>query len=364
MLYHLLYPLRDWWFGFNVFRYITFRATMASVTAFLLTLLLAPRVIRWLTALRMGQRIRQQEEVRGLYDLHRHKDGTPTMGGLLILLALIGSTLLWADILNLKVLLVSVVTVAFGAVGFLDDYAKIKQNNARGISPRKKFLLQNLFAALFIVAILLWDASYPTTLEVPFFKTAVLTLGWLYVPFVMLVVVGTSNAVNLADGLDGLAIGCTMMIAFCLTAMSYMSGHWGIADYLKIPFLPGVGELAVFCGALMGASMGFLWYNSHPASVFMGDTGSLALGGAIGAVAVLIKKELLLALIGGIFVMEAVSVILQVTSFKLTGKRIFKMAPIHHHFQLMGWPESKVIVRFWILGAVFALLSLSTLKLR
>ena len=336
---------------------------MASVTAFLLTLILAPSVIRWLTALKVGQRIRPEQEVRDLYSLHQHKDGTPTMGGLLILLTLIGSTLLWADVLDLKVILAVVVTVALGMIGFIDDYAKLKAGNSRGLPARRKFLWQCLAAIVFGV-ILLTDRTYPTTLEVPFLKKPLWDLGLLYIPFVLLVLVGASNAVNLADGLDGLAIGCTTMIALCLTVMSYLSGHRELAGYLWIPFVPGSGELTVFCAALVGASMGFLWYNSHPASVFMGDVGSLSLGGAIGSVAVLIKKEFLLVLVGGIFVLEALSVILQVASFRLTGKRIFLMAPIHHHFQLKGWPESKVTVRFWILGAVLALLSLSTLKLR
>ncbi len=363
MFYYLFVPLREWWFGFNVFRYITFRAAMASVTAFLLTLLIAPAVIRWLIVLKVGQRIRSQEEVRDLYDLHRHKDGTPTMGGLLILLALIGSTLLWADILNLKVILALGITAAMGAIGFADDFTKLKVGDSRGLPAKRKFLWQ-CAAALVFAGILLTDPSYPTTLEVPFLKEPVADLSFLAIPFVILVLVGASNAVNLADGLDGLAVGCTIMIALCLTVMSYLSGHRALAEYLRIPYVAGSGELAVFCGALVGSSMGFLWYNSHPASVFMGDIGSLALGGAIGSVAVLIKKELLLVLVGGIFVLEAASVILQVASFRLTGKRIFRMAPIHHHFQLIGWPESKVTVRFWILGAVLALLSLSTLKLR
>ncbi|MBI3616145.1 MAG: phospho-N-acetylmuramoyl-pentapeptide-transferase [Candidatus Omnitrophica bacterium] len=363
MLYYLFSPLKEWWFGFNVFRYITFRAAMASVTAFALTLILAPAMIRWLTALKVGQRIRQEQEVGNLYNLHRHKDGTPTMGGLLILLALIGSTLLWADLLNLKVMLAVALTAALGAIGFADDFAKLKAGDSRGLSAGRKLLWQCL-AALLFAGILLTDPSYPTTLEVPFFKNPIVDLGLLTIPFIVLVMVGTSNAVNLADGLDGLAIGCTTMIALCLTVMTYLSGHRVLAGYLRIPFVPGSGELTVFCGALVGASMGFLWYNSHPATVFMGDVGSLALGGAIGSVAVLIKKELLLVLVGGIFVLEALSVILQVASFRLTGRRIFLMAPIHHHFQLKGWPESKVTIRFWILGAVLALLSLSTLKLR
>ncbi|MBI3333643.1 MAG: phospho-N-acetylmuramoyl-pentapeptide-transferase [Candidatus Omnitrophica bacterium] len=363
MLVHLLYPLRDWWFGFNVFKYITFRAAMASVTAFVVALAAAPLVIRWLTALRVGQRVRRREEVRELYDLHRHKDGTPTMGGLLILLALGSAVLLWGDLFNLKLILAMGVTLALGLLGFADDLSKLRGNGAKGLSIRTKLMAQVLVALGFALALFM-DPSFPKHLEVPFLKQPVMGLGVWMIPFVLLVVVGTSNAVNLTDGLDGLAIGCTTMIALCLTVMSYLTGHRGLAEYLWIPYVPGAGELTVFCAALVGAGMGFLWYNSHPATVFMGDTGSLALGGAVGAVAVLIKKELLLALVGGIFVLEALSVILQVASFRLMGQRIFLMAPIHHHFQLKGWSESKVTVRFWILGAVLALLSLSTLKLR
>ncbi len=363
MLYHLLYPLRDWWFGFNVFKYITFRAAMASITAFLLTLLLGPAVIRWLTAMKIGQTLRQKEEVGELYDLHQHKGGTPTMGGVLILLALLGATLLWADLLNIRVILAVAVTAAYGLIGFLDDFSKLKHRNSRGVAARMKLFWQAAVALLFVLVLLL-DPNCSTSIELPFMKQSLVLPLALYLAFASLVVVGTSNAVNLADGLDGLAIGCTTMIALCLLILSYLTGHKVLADYLLIPHVPGAGELTVFCGALAGASMGFLWYNSYPATVFMGDTGSLALGGAIGVVAVLIKKELLLVLVGGIFVMEALSVILQVASFKLTGKRIFLMAPIHHHFQLKGWPESKVTIRFWIIGAVLVLLSLSTLKLR
>ena len=364
MFYYFFYSLREWWFGFNVFKYITFRTAMSSVTAFLLTLLIAPAVIRWLVALKMSQQVRQKEEVRGLYDLHQHKAGIPTMGGVLILLALVGSTLLWGDIFNGKLILALLGTTALGVIGFLDDLAKIRRNNSKGISARTKLLWQGLISLVFVL-LLLRDPTYPTSLEVPFIKHVFLKdLGLLYIPLVLLVVVGTSNAVNLTDGLDGLAIGCTIMIALCLTVMSYLTGHKILAEYLLIPFVPGAGELAVFCGALAGACMGFLWYNSHPASVFMGDIGSLALGGAIGTVAILIKKELLLLLVGGVFVMEAVSVILQVVSFQMTGRRIFLMAPLHHHFQLKGWPETKVTIRFWIIGAVLTLLSLSTLKLR
>ncbi len=363
MFYFLFAPLRDLWFGFNVFKYITFRAAMASVTAFFLTLWIAPFIIHRLTELKIGQKIRQKKEVRELYDLHRHKDGTPTMGGLLILGAQIGSTLLWADLVNVKIWLAVFAAGSLGLLGFLDDYAKLKQGRSTGISARTKLVWQIAVAIIF-TATLLQDPSYPTTLEIPFFKDSFIDLGAFYLIFAIVVLSGTSNAVNLADGLDGLAIGCSVMIALALTVLSYLSGHKWLAEYLLIPYVPGTGELTVFCGALAGAGMGFLWYNAHPATVFMGDTGSLALGGAIGAVAILIKKELLLVIIGGIFVIEALSVIVQVVSFRLVGKRIFLMAPLHHHFQLKGWPETKVTIRFWIIGAVLALFSLSTLKLR
>jgi len=336
---------------------------MATVTAFGLTVLIAPAVIRWLTAMKMGQQIRKKEEVGRLYDLHQHKEGTPTMGGLLILAALLGATLLWADILNRMVVLAVLVTAAFGLIGFLDDLAKLRQKGARGLSPRARLFWQSAVAVA-LGAALLADPSYPTLLEIPFMKQVMPNLGLWLIPFTLLVLVGTCNAVNLADGLDGLAIGCTAMIALCLTVIAYLTGHRVFADYLLITHIPQAGELTVFCAAMVGASLGFLWYNCQPASVFMGDTGSLALGGAIGVVAVLIKKELLLIPLGGIFVAEALSVILQVASFKLTGRRIFRMAPLHHHFQLAGWAESKVTIRFWIVGAILVLLSLGTLKLR
>ena len=363
MLYHLLYPLREYWFGFNVFRYITFRAVMATVTAFVLTITLGPVVIRWLKVMKVKQSVRRKEEVGRLYDLHQHKEGTPTMGGLLILAALLGSTFLWADVLNRMVILAVLVTAALGLIGFLDDWAKIRQQGARGLSARSRFFWQCAVAIALGVA-LLADPNYPTLLEIPFFKQPMLSFGIWLIPLILLVLVGTCNAVNLADGLDGLAIGCTAMIGLCLTVIAYLTGHRLFADYLLITHIPQAGELTVFCAALVGASLGFLWYNCHPAAVFMGDTGSLALGGAIGVVAVLIKKELLLIPLGGIFVAEALSVILQVASFKLTGKRIFRMAPLHHHFQLQGWAESKVTIRFWIVGAILVLLSLGTLKLR
>lgn len=362
MFYELLDPLRDWWSGFNVVRYITVRAAMASLTAFALSLWGYPRLVAWLTAVRMGQQLRG-EGIPQLHALQKHKDGTPTMGGVLILGALVGATVLWADWHEPLVWGAILVTAALGMIGGVDDYLKWSRRHAAGLRARHKFLAQVAIAAAFG----LWLATRPaigTGLDVPFLKQAVVDLGWVFVPFVILVVVGASNAVNLTDGLDGLAIGCTIMIALAYTGMSYLVGHQQFAEYLWIPHVPGAGELTVFCAALVGAGMGFLWHNAHPAALFMGDTGSLALGGALGAVAVLIKKELLLVIVGGVFVAEAASVILQVASFQLTGRRIFLMAPLHHHFQLKGWPENKVTVRFWIIGAVLALLSLSTLKLR
>lgn len=363
MLFHICYPLKDWWFGFNVFRYITFRAAMAAVTAFLLTLVIAPFLVKRLKAMRVHHGVRDQAEVGALYDLHRHKEQTPTMGGLLILLALAGSTLLWADPMEWKVLLAVGTAVALGLLGFWDDWTKVCSGRPRGLTKRLRLAVQAAIGMVFL-ACLLGDPAYPTTLEVPFLKEPVMQMGLWMIPFGLLVLVGTTNAVNLADGLDGLAIGCVTMVALCLTLLTYLTGHAGFADYLLIHFIPGAGELTVFCAALVGASLGFLWYNAPPASLFMGDTGSLALGGAVGAVAILIKKELLLVLLGGIFVAEALSVILQVGAFRLWGKRVFRMAPLHHHFQLAGWAETKVTVRFWIVGAILALVSLSTLKLR
>ena len=285
------------------------------------------------------------------------------MGGLLILMALVGSTLLWADPLNQKIFLALAVTISLGGIGFLDDRAKIRQQGARGLSRRLRLFWQGGIA-LAVGLALIGNPTFPDCLELPFFKGSIPGVGLWMIPLIMLVLVGTCNAVNLADGLDGLAIGCTAMIALCLTILSYVTGHRVMAEYLFVSHIPDAGELTVFCSALMGASMGFLWYNSQPASVFMGDTGSLAIGGAIGVVAILIKKEFLLLILGGIFVLEALSVILQVSSFRLTGRRPFLMAPIHHHFQLKGWPESKVTIRFWIVGAILVLLSLGTLKLR
>ena len=362
MFYHLLYPLRELFFGFNIFRYITFRAAMAAVTAFALSMLLGPALIRKLSELKVGENIRKNE-CPGLYPLHKSKEGTPTMGGILILLSIIGSTLLWGDLSNQYVMLVIFATAWLGIIGFADDYMKLVKKRSMGLNPRLKFLWQ-LLLGLIIGVTVSYDPIIGGRLDVPFFKELVVNLGIFYSIFAALVIVGSSNAVNLTDGLDGLAIGCIIMVALAYSGMSYLTGHIRFSSYLNILHVPGVGELTVFCASIVGAGLGFLWYNTYPASVFMGDTGALALGGAIGVVAVLIKKELVLLLVGGIFVAEAVSVILQVGSYKLRRKRIFLVAPVHHHFQLKGWAEPKVPVRFWIIGAVLALLSLATLKIR
>jgi phospho-N-acetylmuramoyl-pentapeptide-transferase len=362
MLYYIFYSLRDYWFGFNVFKYITFRAAMASLTALLISLIFGPAIIRWLKALSFGQYIRK-EHVESLYDLHKHKQGTPTMGGVLIIFSIALSTILWADILNVYVLMTLGSFLFLGCVGFADDYIKVVKKRNLGLKPSRKFLSQVLLS-LIIAAFVMLFTSIPTTLNIPFFKFFSLQLGILYVIFVIIVITGSSNAVNLTDGLDGLAIGCTIIAALSFLVLTYITGNFKFADYLNVFYLQGAGELSVFCAAMVGAGLGFLWFNSYPANVFMGDTGSLALGGALGVVAVFIKKELLVFLVGGIFVIEAVSVLLQVLWFKTMKKRLFLMAPIHHHFQLLGWPESKITIRFWIVAIILALLSLATLKLQ
>jgi phospho-N-acetylmuramoyl-pentapeptide-transferase len=377
MLYYLFfYLLRPHFSPLNVFRYITVRTAMASTSALLLSLLLGPWVIERLRDLQVKQYIRQ-EGPKG----HQKKAGTPTMGGVLIVAAIIIPTLLWADLRNAYVLLAMGATLAFGTIGFVDDYNKVVRRRNLGLTPRAKFSLQVLTCVLVGIALvsLQTQGAYSTQLSVPFFKRLHPNLVisslfghnfvWplAYVPFVLflvLVIVGCSNAVNLTDGLDGLAIGCVLVSSTALTVLTYLSSNAKFADYLDLQKIPDAGELVIFCGSLAGASLGFLWYNAHPAEMFMGDVGSLALGGAIGTVAVIIKQEILLLSIGGVFVLEALSVIIQVGSFKLTGKRVFRMAPLHHHFELLGWSESKIIVRFWIVALVFALFSLTTLKLR
>jgi phospho-N-acetylmuramoyl-pentapeptide-transferase len=358
MLYHLLYPLHTKFSVLFVFKYITFRTIYATITALLISFLLGPWMIERLQRLQMGQSIRKLGP-----ESHFKKEGTPTMGGVLILTAIVIPTLLWADLTNLYVWLTLLVTIGYGIIGFSDDLLKVRKKNSDGLSPRQKMFWQ-LLIALAVGLVLCNYAAFPTTLSVPFFKSIRPDLGWLYVPFAMLVIVGASNAVNLTDGLDGLAIGPVIIAAGTYLLFAYLAGHANLANYLQITGVPGAGELAVLCGAMVGAGLGFLWFNTYPAQVFMGDIGSLALGGAIGTIAVITKHEIVLVIVGGIFVLEALSVIAQVTSFRLYGKRIFRMAPIHHHFELKGWPEPKIIVRFWIISIILALIGLSTLKLR
>ena len=363
MLYSLLYPLHTSATIFNVTRYITFRTAAASLTALALSLLLGPWMIRKLRDFQIGQVIRQEGP-----QSHRAKAGTPTMGGLLILTSALVPTLLWADLSNWYIWIAVLATSAFGAVGFADDYLKIVRRSHHGLIPRYKMGGQVVVALAVGLAVLLLSQQNPplynTRLIFPFFKNLIPDLGWFYIAFTVVVLVGASNAVNLTDGLDGLAISTFAVSAAAFTALAYVTGHAVLAQYLLLVRFAPAGELTVFCGALVGASLGFLWYNSYPADIFMGDVGSLALGGALGTVAILIKQELLLPIVGGVFVIEALSVIIQVASFKLTGQRVFKMAPIHHHFELIGWSEPKVIARFLILAIIFALFSLTTLKLR
>jgi phospho-N-acetylmuramoyl-pentapeptide-transferase len=361
MLFNILAPLADDFQAFNLFRYLTFRTGGAMMTALFLSFLFGPRVINWLKSQQgSGQPIRTDGP-----ESHLAKAGTPTMGGFLILLALCLSTLLWADMKNAYVWIVMLVTVGFGAVGFGDDYLKLSRRNPKGLPGKLKLGCE---IAISGVAgwILVNIASEPlsTGLAVPFLKELLVPLGILFVPFAIFVMVGASNAVNLTDGLDGLAIVPVMIAAACFGFIAYLSGNAVFANYLQINFVPGTGELAVFCGALVGASLGFLWYNAPPAMVFMGDTGSLSVGGALGAISVITKHELVLAIIGGLFVLETVSVIVQVISFKLTGKRVFAMAPLHHHFEKKGWAEPTIVIRFWIIASILAVIGLATLKLR
>ena len=377
MLYYLFYvTLYPYFSPFRVFRYLTFRAAFAAISALLICLILGPWLIARLREFQIGQYIREDGP-----QSHQSKAGTPTMGGILINVAIMVPTVLWMDLSNPLVWLVILATLGFGLVGFLDDYYKLRHRQNRGLTGRSKLYLQILISFLVGTGLLVMTAqgSYSTHLSVPFFKqftpdllihslmgnayTYPLAFAFFFL-FVILVIVGSSNAVNLTDGLDGLAVGCTIIAAGALTVLTYLTGHAVFARYLEIPYIPQVAELTVFCAAMVGASIGFLWYNAHPAEVFMGDVGSLALGGGIGTVAVIIKQEILLLSIGGVFVAEAISVILQVASFQLRGKRIFRMAPLHHHFEMKGWSESKIIIRFWIAALVLALFSLSTLKLR
>ena len=378
ILYEFLYPLNRYWAPLrvlNVFQYITFRTAYASITALLISLFLGPWLINRLRDFQIGQHIREEGPKS-----HQKKAGTPTMGGVLIVVSIILPTLLWASLRNRYVWVAVLATFAYATVGFTDDYIKIVHKRSLGLTGREKIgfqILVSLAVAVFLLYLMNMH-EYNTRLNVPFFKAFAPTLlierlfstpfwffGYLpFLIFVSVVIVGSSNAVNLTDGLDGLAIGCTLIASTALTALTYITGNARFSDYLDISYIRQAGELTIFCGSMVGASLGFLWYNAHPAEVFMGDVGSLALGGAIGTIAVIIKQELLLIFIGGVFVAEALSVMIQVASFKMRGKRVFKMAPLHHHFELQGWSESKVIIRFWIISLILALFSLSTLKLR
>lgn len=361
MLLELLLPLREEIPVLNVVRYITFRTFAAVLTALALAWIFGPRFIRLLRRLSVGQNIRELGPAA-----HQIKAGTPTMGGVLILFALTAATLLWGHLENRLVWVVLTTTLAFGAIGFADDLLKVRRRRNLGLTARMKLLLQVVVASTAAAWLLHGPARVPSepTLAFPFFKDLILDLGIWYLPLVVFVLVGASNAVNLTDGLDGLAIGSTLIAAATYAVFTYVAGNKVVATYLQVPYVAGAGEVAVFCGALVGASVGFLWFNAHPAEVFMGDVGSLSLGAAIGMVAVVSKQELLLAIVGGVFVLEAVSVMVQVASFRLTGKRVFRMAPFHHHLELSGWAEPKVIVRLWILAGLCALAGLSTLKLR
>jgi phospho-N-acetylmuramoyl-pentapeptide-transferase len=357
MLYHILYALRDQFGVLNVFRYLTFRSMCAFILALGIVLVFQPWFIRWFRERHLGQPIRDDGP-----QSHHIKKGTPTMGGVVVVLAVLVTTLLLANLTNFYVWITLFVTAAFGALGFIDDYRKVRAGNSRGVSARSKLLWQFGAALAAMIALKLW--GFPSHLSVPLFKNVVIDLGWWFVPFGALVIVSASNAVNLTDGLDGLVIGPMITVSITYGIFVYLGGNARIADYLQIPHVVGSADLAIFMAALTASGLGFLWYNAFPAQVFMGDVGALALGAAIGVVAIIAKQELLLVVAGGIFVVEALSVILQVASFKLTGKRIFRMAPLHHHFELMGISEPKIIVRFWIISIVLAVLSLTTLKLR
>lgn len=359
MIYEFLYPLHTVFSSFNVFRYITFRTIFASITALLICLVLGRWFIEKLQKMQIDQQIREDGP-----QTHLVKKGTPTMGGMLIIFAVTVSTILWANLSVMYIWLALLVTVGFGLIGFLDDYRKLAVKNSRGV-PGKVRLAAEILIALFVGAVLYFKPGFSTQVTIPFFKTVLPNLGWGYILLCIFIIVGAANAVNLTDGLDGLATGPAGICFVTYLLFAYFAGNIKVAYYLQIPYVPGAGELSVFCGAFMGAALGFLWFNAHPAEIFMGDVGSLSMGGALGTVAVITKQEILLAIVGGVFVMETFSVIFQVGYFKLTGgKRIFQMAPIHHHFELKGWAEPKVIVRFWIIAILLALVAISTLKLR
>ncbi len=361
MLYNLLSPLADKFIAFNLFRYITFRTGCAVMTALIICFLIAPPMIRWLKAKqKRGQPIREDGP-----ESHFEKAGTPTMGGLMILVSVTISTLLWADLSSMLVWHAILVMVGFGLIGFADDYLKLTKRNSKGLAGKLKILFQILIGGLATWGVI---STLPepmnTSVAIPFVKEFFVHLSWFFIPWALFVMIGASNAVNLTDGLDGLAIVPVAIVAACFGLISYLVGNTVFASYLNIPYVPGTGELAILCGALVGGAMGFLWFNAPPAMIFMGDTGSLAMGGVLGAIAVMTKHELVLAVIGGLFVLETVSVIVQVASFKLTGRRVFAMAPLHHHFEKKGWSEPTIVIRFWIISVILALIGLATLKLR
>ncbi len=360
MLFHLAAFLEEFYSGFRVFQYITLRAILGVLTALIMSFMVGPVVIRRLTRHQIGQQVRDDGP-----QSHLSKAGTPTMGGAMILVAIATATLLWADLSNRYIWVVLLTTLAFGVIGGVDDYFKLRFGNSRGLAARKKYFWQSVVGlgaavALFITA----QNAVETTLILPFLKDVTWQLGWLFIPLSYLVIVGASNAVNLTDGLDGLAINPAVLVGGALGVFAYASGHFQFADYLGIPFVPGVGEVVIFCGALVGAGLGFLWFNAYPAQVFMGDVGALALGAALGVVAVVTRQEIVLFIMAGVFVVETLSVMLQVASYKLTGRRVFRMAPLHHHFELKGWPEPRVIVRFWIITVILVLIGLASLKIR
>lgn len=359
MLYSLLYSLHTTFSFFNVFRYITFRSIFAAITALLICLLFGSRMIQKLRGMQIGQQIREDGP-----QSHFGKKGTPTMGGLLIIFSVVIATLLWTNLANIYIWLVLLVALGFGLIGFMDDYSKLKGKSSRGLSGKIRLLVE-IVIALFVSVVLYLKPEFNSQVTIPFFKTVLPDIGWGYVLLSTFIIVGAANAVNLTDGLDGLAIGPVTICFATYLLFAYFAGNIKVAHYLQIMHVPGAGELAIFCGALVGAGLGFLWFNAYPAEIFMGDVGSLSLGGALGAVAIMTKQEILLAIVGGLFVVETFSVIFQVGYFKMTGgKRILRMAPLHHHFELKGWAEPKVIVRFWIISILLALLAVSTLKLR
>ncbi len=360
MLYDLAQYLSQFDSGFNVFQYLTLRSILGVLTALVISLIVGPRMIRYLSSYNIGQRVRDDGP-----ESHFSKAGTPTMGGALILVAIVISTLLWSDLSSRFVWVVLFVTIGFGAVGWVDDYKKIVYGNSKGLSARVKYFWQSVIG-LSAALVLFHTAKFPieTQLIVPFIKDILIDLGWMYVVLTYFVIVGSSNAVNLTDGLDGLAILPTVLVGGALGVFAYVTGNINFSTYLGIPYIPGVGEMVIFCGAIVGSGLGFLWFNTYPAQVFMGDVGALALGAALGTIAVIVRQELVLFIMGGLFVAETMSVIVQVVSFKLTGRRVFRMAPLHHHYELKGWPEPRIIVRFWIITVVLVLIGLASLKVR